>query len=97
MAAKNGMAKFPPQVGDCPDYWQKDASTGNCLNVQNLGINCPSPANFDTPDYLGPDGLKINVNLLKIALLNGMVFQIWDYVINIYVNILIKLFINGFY
>ena len=28
-AKKN--TKYPPQVGACPDYWQKDASTGNVL------------------------------------------------------------------
>ena len=63
MAKKN--TKYPPQVGACPDYWQKDASTGRCLNVQNLGINCPSPANFNTPEYLGVDGIKNKCKFAK--------------------------------
>jgi hypothetical protein len=63
---QSGMnTKFPPQVGACPDYWQRDASTGKCLNVQNLGINCPSPANFNTPEFLGPDGNKNKCNFAK--------------------------------
>ena len=57
--------KYPPQIGACPDYWQKDASSGKCLNVQNLGINCPSPADFSTPEYLGADGLKNKCNFAK--------------------------------
>jgi len=64
MQAKKNT-RFPPQIGDCPDYWQKDATTGKCLNVQNLGINCPSPANFDTPEYLGPDGKKNKCEFAK--------------------------------
>lgn len=63
LAKKN--TKYPPQVGDCPDYWQKDATTGRCLNVQNLGINCPSPANFSGPEYLGVDGRKNKCNFAK--------------------------------
>ena len=27
---------FPPQIGDCPDYWQK-MEGGSCQNVQGLG------------------------------------------------------------
>ena len=61
-AKKN--TKFPPQVGACPDYWQKDASTGKCLNVKNLGINCPSPADFNNPRFSGPDG---NINKCTFA------------------------------
>ncbi len=51
-------SKYPPQISACPDYWQKDASTGKCLNSQRLGINCPNSVNFSTPEYLGPDGKK---------------------------------------
>ena len=65
MARAKMNTKYPPQIGSCPDYWQKDASTGNCLNVKNLGINCPSPANFNTSEYLGPDGLKNKCNFAK--------------------------------
>ena len=65
MAQAKMNTKYPPQVGACPDYWQKDASTGRCLNVQNLGINCPSPADFNTPEYLGADGLKNKCNFAK--------------------------------
>ena len=71
-AKKN--TKFPPQVGECPDYWQKDASTGRCLNVQNLGINCPSPADFNTQEYLGADGLKNKCNFAKNCSIMG-----WHY------------------
>ena len=36
---------FPPQLGGCPDFWQK-TQDGKCLNVQNLGKNCVSPQDF---------------------------------------------------
>jgi len=43
-SAKKNEA-FPPQVGGCPDYWQKTLD-GKCLNTQNLGKNCASPNDF---------------------------------------------------
>jgi len=57
--------KFPPQVGACPDYWQKDASSGKCMNVQNLGINCPSPVDLNSPEFLGPSGHKNKCTFAK--------------------------------
>ena len=39
-AKKNQI--FPPQVGECPDYWTKlsPEAGGQCYNKQNLGKNC---------------------------------------------------------
>ena len=36
---------FPPQIGSCPDYWQK-LNNGTCQNIQGLGKNCASPFDF---------------------------------------------------
>jgi len=36
---------FPPEIGECPDYWEKTLS-GGCKNVHNLGKNCESPVIF---------------------------------------------------
>ncbi len=77
MIQARANTKFPPQVGACPDYWQKDAATGRCLNVQNLGINCPSPADFTTPEYLGPDGPKNKCNFAKNCSIE------WDGITNV--------------
>ena len=65
MGQSKKNTKFPPQVGSCPDYWQKDASTGKCLNVQNLGINCPNGPDFNVPGFLGPEGNKKKCNFAK--------------------------------
>ena len=45
MTSAKKNEKFPPQIGQCPDYWQLTAQ-GNCLNTQNLGKNCKSPMDF---------------------------------------------------
>jgi phosphoglucomutase len=48
----NGAKKeeiFPPQVGSCPDYWQKVA-TGECSNTQLLGENCAKLKDFTKMD-----------------------------------------------
>jgi len=53
---KQGKDKeiYPPQIGACPDYWQK-LQDGRCQNVQGLGDSCPSPMDFSTPQYTGSD------------------------------------------
>ena len=48
---------FPPQIGACPDYWQK-LQNGKCQNVQGLGSNCTSPMNFNTPEFGDEKNLK---------------------------------------
>ena len=47
-SAKNNEV-YPPQIGQCPDYWQLVAG-GKCLNSQNLGKNCTSPMDFSKMD-----------------------------------------------
>ena len=46
MTSAKQTQMFPPQLGGCPDYWQR-TQDGKCLDVQNLGKNCPSPQSFD--------------------------------------------------
>ena len=45
--------KFPPVLGDCPDYWV--AKNKQCTNPQNLGT-CSGPQNFNTDHFQGHDG-----------------------------------------
>jgi len=47
-AKKNQI--FPPQIGECPDYWTKlsPESGGACYNKQSLGKDCqPTVKNFE--------------------------------------------------
>ena len=43
---------YPPQIGECPDYWQK-LDDGTCENTQGLGNNCKSPMDFSSANYTG--------------------------------------------
>ena len=45
---------YPPQIGECPDYWQK-LQDGTCHNVQGLGNSCKSPMDFRSANYTGTD------------------------------------------
>ena len=66
MNAAKRNTRFPPQISACPDYWQQDASTGRCRNVNDLGINCPKqPTDFNTATYLGPGGKVAKCNFAK--------------------------------
>jgi hypothetical protein len=50
-------AIYPPEIGDCPDYWVKQ-SNGECYNqIQGLG-NCNGPINFNNEPYIGTNGNK---------------------------------------
>jgi hypothetical protein len=46
--------KWPPLVGDCPDYWVDTSGNGaNCVNVKNLG-SCnfgQGDSEFQTMDF----------------------------------------------
>lgn len=54
LSIKNSMSqtKWPPVVGKCPDFWKFDDTSGDCVNVQDLGnaddVECP---NFPSADY----------------------------------------------
>jgi uncharacterized protein YxeA len=40
MVTGKNTAKWPPLIGNCPDYWEDTSSDGNgsrCVNKQNLG------------------------------------------------------------
>ena len=62
-SAKSTMA-FPPQIGACPDYWQK-LLDGTCQNVQGLGNECGGPIDFNKPEYQGNEGLKKKCKFAK--------------------------------
>lgn len=51
-------SKYPPLIGDCPDYWElqtTDDGKNFCVNVKNLG-NCKENMNFNKYPYNGIDG-----------------------------------------
>lgn len=45
--------KFPPIIGECPDYWV--AKKNECTNPKNLGI-CKGSKNFNTSKFSGDTG-----------------------------------------
>ena len=51
---------WPPEIGDCPDYWEKSGGSGGnkCVNTRDLGdIECSSEMNFDSiQEYQGESG-----------------------------------------
>ena len=55
---------FPPQIGDCPDYWQK-MEGGFCQNVQGLGSSCKSPMDFSTSEFVGKGGNEARCQFAK--------------------------------
>jgi hypothetical protein len=51
--------KFPPVLGECPDYWKDQsikADGSKCANVKNLG-KCDVPPDFSKGKYVGNNGL----------------------------------------
>ena len=44
-SAKKNMV-FPPQTGQCPDFWSLGADGIKCYNTHNLGNKCASPTDF---------------------------------------------------
>ena len=44
-SAKQNLV-FPPQTGQCPDFWSLGASGTKCYNTHNLGNKCASPTDF---------------------------------------------------
>jgi|SaaInlV_150m_DNA_4_1039716.scaffolds.fasta_scaffold00244_3 hypothetical protein len=60
---KNGSLKrkFPPVIGECPDYWENvmDDKDGKnyCLNKKNLGkASCSTKMDFNVYPYTGTNG-----------------------------------------
>ena len=50
--------KWPPEVGECPDYW-KTTGPNQCENVQNLGNGtCYKVQDFSGPEWQGTGGYK---------------------------------------
>jgi hypothetical protein len=49
---------WPPEVGNCPDYWVQEGN-GVCKNVLNLGNGtCEANVNFSGSEWQGEGGLK---------------------------------------
>ena len=53
--SRKSTIKWPPTVGNCPDYWEDISSAGNgsaCKNRHRLGTcNLPSMSNSNTMDF----------------------------------------------
>jgi hypothetical protein len=50
--------RWPPEVGQCPDYW-KVTGQNQCENVQNLGNGtCGRTQDFTGPEWQGIGGYK---------------------------------------
>ena len=51
---------WPPEVNDCPDFWEKNKQDGGnvCINTKDLGQpECQKEIDFDTiPAYQGASG-----------------------------------------
>jgi len=45
--------KFPPVIGDCPDYWISENNL--CINPHKIGP-CLGPIDFSTTLYQGDNG-----------------------------------------
>ncbi len=71
-----GKTKWPPEIGNCPDYWQVLAD-GTCENVKNLGTGCASPGNFNTDAFRGKKGLIKKCKIMKACKAS------WDGVTNV--------------
>ena len=59
-----GKKEYPPEIGNCPDYWQL-TEDGLCENVKNLGTGCPSSINFNVDEYKGAKGKLSKCKLIK--------------------------------
>ena len=69
MKSKNSQ-RWPPNIGDCPDYWEdqrdpKGAKGSKCVNIKGLGKNydenvipsSPFIMDFSGAAYVGSQGL----------------------------------------
>jgi len=45
VSAKKNLV-FPPEIGQCPDFWSLGADGVKCYNTNNLGKKCTSPSDF---------------------------------------------------
>lgn len=50
----NKSAKYPPVIGECPDYWERVEKDGKhiCKNTKNLG-SCGAEMDFSGAQYTG--------------------------------------------
>jgi len=58
MYKKQTTGKWPPNIGECPDYWVDLSGNGSqCVNTKNLGT-CPNNTTMDftVAPYNGADG-----------------------------------------
>ena len=54
---KNTSQSWPPNIGDCPDYWMDMSGNGErCVNVKDLGTCNESVKNFSVAPYIGSNG-----------------------------------------
>lgn len=70
--------KYPPVVGDCPDYWESSEENGKpiCRNTKNIG-NCGKKMNFSGPQFVGDDGICNKAKWAKNCQLS------WDGITNV--------------
>ena len=45
VGAKKNLV-FPPEIGQCPDFWSLGTDGIKCYNTNNLGKKCASPSDF---------------------------------------------------
>lgn len=76
LMVSKGNTKWPPQIGNCPDYWQVLAD-GTCQNVKTLGNGCESPKDFSTAEFKGKKGLIKKCKIMKACKAS------WDGVTNV--------------
>lgn len=50
MTKSKAAMQFPPEIGNCPDYWKLEDVDGEtmCSNVKEIGICNESNINFNT-------------------------------------------------
>lgn len=55
----NNNIIFPPNISSCPDFFEMTEDK-KCVNVNSLGNPKCADRTFDfqTPEYLGPDGIR---------------------------------------
>ena len=68
-------AKWPPNIGDCPDYWHDEGTKGSVCTVNLDEVNkgtAASPHNFAVSPYTGDRG---TCNKYRWAIARGVS---WD-------------------
>lgn len=70
--------KYPPVVGDCPDYWESVEEGGKaiCKNSKKLGT-CGDKMDFSGPQFVGDDGICNKSKWAKSCKLS------WDGITNV--------------